>query len=365
MFPSDNLSLDKYAEQLQEFVTKSHIPGLATLLSWPPPVLKKGGWGTSIVYGCLNIRTGEWYIGLSKRTLQARLDEHLKASIIDRRYAFHKALAKQQREGFAWFVLKSRLSVPAAAEVERYYIETMKTQWKMSGHTGYNMTAGGEVGGRGVPDEVSWTATFSDYLAFLAKFYRPPVSGGKETGEGSLANWASHQRNRESPQTSRGEVLEEGCPPEFPWRWDGNLARTRVSILSIASFLADHEVWPSPRAVYYQEHNMYYHLNRLKRGHKKRTLTSETSKLCEEFLPNDWHMSTPGFSILTTLGFRVKDAAQEPRAKSPCKGHIIAQMNHTYGIQKCILIPPRNITKFARAHSLVSERRSPTLLNTD
>jgi len=67
-------------------------------------------------------------------------------------------------------VPQSGLSVPASAEVEKYYIKSMKTRRGMSGHRGYDMTAGGEVGGRGVPDEVSWNARFSDYLAFLAKF---------------------------------------------------------------------------------------------------------------------------------------------------------------------------------------------------
>jgi len=99
-------------------------------------------------------------MGLSRRTLNVRQDEHLTSSIIDKKYAFHKALAAQRCEGFAWFVLQSGLSVEASADVERYYIKHMKTRWQMEGHTGYNMTNGGEVGGgsgnMGVADEVTW-----------------------------------------------------------------------------------------------------------------------------------------------------------------------------------------------------------------
>jgi len=253
------------------------------------------------VYGCLNIRTGAWYIGLTRRRFNKRKGEHIKASIVDKKYAFHKALAHQQREGFVWFVLQSRLSVLASAEIEKYYIAAMKTRWGVAGHQGYNMTDGGEIGGGSGgrdPDDVLWYANFSDYLAFLEKFDRPPVRGGKEPGEYKLARWVHDQRTDESHQTSRGEQLEKGCPLKFPWIWDGNAGSTRASILSIAIFIAARKAWPSKSETNRGERNMYERLRRLKNTYRDNTLTPESRRMCDEFLPDDWHVSTQGSSIL-------------------------------------------------------------------
>ncbi len=82
------------------------------------------------------------YIGYSSQTLEERLEDHIKESIIDKSERhFHRAIRKYGVDNITSVVLDSATTRSEATFKERYYITELDTF-----KNGYNMTLGGDGG---------------------------------------------------------------------------------------------------------------------------------------------------------------------------------------------------------------------------
>lgn len=82
------------------------------------------------------------YVGQTFRSLQARIDNHKKASTILQDH-FHRALNKYGFENFKWELLAEDIPIEELDDWEMYYI------WLYQSYTyGYNLTTGGNSKGK-------------------------------------------------------------------------------------------------------------------------------------------------------------------------------------------------------------------------
>lgn len=98
-----------------------------------------------LIYKHTSKTTGLSYIGLTKFTLEQRLNEHIKESLNNSENLFHKAIREFGIEDFESIILEDGISdLSILKEREIYWIEYYNTY-----KNGYNMTKGGQCG--------SWT----------------------------------------------------------------------------------------------------------------------------------------------------------------------------------------------------------------
>ena len=94
-----------------------------------------------IIYKHTCKATGKSYIGLTKYSIEHRLDGHIKAARLGSRFQFHKAIAEYGIEQFESEVLEDNITdAKILCERERYWIAFYDTY-----RNGYNMTEGGET----------------------------------------------------------------------------------------------------------------------------------------------------------------------------------------------------------------------------
>lgn len=105
------------------------------------------------------------YIGYSSQTLEERLEEHIKESVVyQSERHFHRAIRKYGAENITSIVLDSARTKSEATFKERHYITEFDTF-----KNGYNMTLGGDGGNtkeKYTEEQMrEWKKTFSDRMS--------------------------------------------------------------------------------------------------------------------------------------------------------------------------------------------------------
>lgn len=95
-----------------------------------------------VVYSATNRKNGKIYVGLTTRTLQKRVDEHIRSSREGSNTAFHAALRRYGTLSFAWQVHYRSSSPIKLGLKERELIREFDCRVP----NGYNITEGGELG---------------------------------------------------------------------------------------------------------------------------------------------------------------------------------------------------------------------------
>ena len=90
-----------------------------------------------IVYLATNKTNGKQYVGLTKRSLDARWNQHVNVANKGAKTYFHRAIVKHGMAGFDVHPIVSALSLDYLADLERTLIADLKPE--------YNQTNGGEV----------------------------------------------------------------------------------------------------------------------------------------------------------------------------------------------------------------------------
>ena len=90
-----------------------------------------------IVYLATNKTNGKQYVGLTKRSLDARWNQHVNVANKGAKTYFHRAIVKHGMAGFDVHPIVSALSLDYLADLERALIADLKPE--------YNQTNGGEV----------------------------------------------------------------------------------------------------------------------------------------------------------------------------------------------------------------------------
>lgn len=96
------------------------------------------------VYEIENSENGKCYIGITKKTIEQRLWEHIRDSKSDSFYALHSAIRKYGPEKFEIRTLEEVETLSEAQDLECVYIEEWGT-YSNSSPGGYNMSYGGEA----------------------------------------------------------------------------------------------------------------------------------------------------------------------------------------------------------------------------
>ena len=95
-----------------------------------------------IIYRHVNTLTNKSYIGLTHKTLEERWHEHCRQSESNRRYYFHKAIAKFGLSVWSHEILAESIStIEEANLIEEKMIELYKSS---NSKYGYNLTRGGD-----------------------------------------------------------------------------------------------------------------------------------------------------------------------------------------------------------------------------
>lgn len=106
------------------------------------------------VYLITNRQNGKGYVGITSKSLELRMSNHIRDAFPGRRnsngtlYALHAAFQKYGEENFSIRELEPNLSLGEARARERFYIRELGTYGGGRGRRGYNQTEGGEL-----PDE--------------------------------------------------------------------------------------------------------------------------------------------------------------------------------------------------------------------
>ena len=95
-----------------------------------------------LIYKATNTINNKYYIGQTIRSLEKRIDGHLKDSKNPKFY-FHFAIKKYGIEKFKWTILEFCYSQKELDEKEMWYIK----HFKSFGEVGYNLTEGGSGSG--------------------------------------------------------------------------------------------------------------------------------------------------------------------------------------------------------------------------
>ena len=90
-----------------------------------------------IVYLATNKTNGKQYVGLTRRSLDARWNQHVNVANKGAKTYFHRAIVKHGMAGFDVHPIASALSLDYLADLERTLIADLKPE--------YNQTNGGEV----------------------------------------------------------------------------------------------------------------------------------------------------------------------------------------------------------------------------
>lgn len=99
-----------------------------------------------IIYKCTNEVTGMSYIGLTKKTLKERKNQHLSESRSGNTRLLYRVLREYGASEFSWVVLDVADTSEEACRLEKHYIREYNTF-----ENGYNLTSGGE-GGKEISD---------------------------------------------------------------------------------------------------------------------------------------------------------------------------------------------------------------------
>lgn len=102
------------------------------------------------VYCCTNKVNGKKYIGITCRSLSARINQHIRESKEKNNYKtyntpFKRAIRKYGIDNFEHEIIEDCLTPEEAIEKEKYYIKFYQTYYKYSNSNGYNATIGGEL----------------------------------------------------------------------------------------------------------------------------------------------------------------------------------------------------------------------------
>lgn len=93
-----------------------------------------------IIYGAINQKTGEMYVGATKATLSERKSGHYyTAKSFKRKCKFHRALLKYDEKDFQWIIIEEVDNEEDLERLEIYYIGYYDTF-----NNGYNETLGGK-----------------------------------------------------------------------------------------------------------------------------------------------------------------------------------------------------------------------------
>ncbi len=95
-----------------------------------------------VVY-CAIFPNGKRYIGIT-RNLRKRKRTHLYQASTKEGFAFHKAILKFGTSNIRWAILSTCSTRREVCDKERFYIQKFQTL----GSRGYNLTLGGEIGGK-------------------------------------------------------------------------------------------------------------------------------------------------------------------------------------------------------------------------
>jgi predicted GIY-YIG superfamily endonuclease len=93
------------------------------------------------VYLAINRINGKCYVGLTTRTMQHRMVEHLELANQGGGYSFHDAIRRSGWVNFSWCVLHRCEDPNQLALLEMKAIKSWKARYPL----GYNHTAGGEL----------------------------------------------------------------------------------------------------------------------------------------------------------------------------------------------------------------------------
>lgn len=94
-----------------------------------------------IVYRCTNKINGHVYIGVTKKSLNARVSSHKSSANRGSKYAFHMALIKHGFDNFIWDIIDNPTTEEEMFLSEIKYIK----EYRDAGFSLYNMTDGGET----------------------------------------------------------------------------------------------------------------------------------------------------------------------------------------------------------------------------
>jgi hypothetical protein len=93
------------------------------------------------VYVAVCRLNGKCYVGLTTRTMEDRMLEHLTLANDGGGYSFHQAIREHGWANFGWSVLKRTDDPNELARWEMHYIRTLRARYP----AGYNHTVGGEL----------------------------------------------------------------------------------------------------------------------------------------------------------------------------------------------------------------------------
>ncbi len=163
-----------------------------------------------IVYQAIS-PSGKFYIGMTKKSLEARHKEHERHSKNDKtKRIFYEALKKYQLN-FSWQVLESNLAKKEAEQKEIEYITKLQATNRKYG---YNQAKGGLSGDiRTKESKIKWKENMQKYWSNPEYIERVSITKKREVAENSqvkerllkcVTNYFSTQENRENHSLVKG-----------------------------------------------------------------------------------------------------------------------------------------------------------------
>lgn len=129
-----------------------------------------------ILYKCTNKTNGDFYIGITGKTLSLRMSDHF--SNAKKRMScrkFHAALNKYGKENFSWKIINEFSNYEDALKSEEKIISDLKPS--------YNISPGGRAGVIGLPRTEEWKRKISE-----ANKGRKPSASAVEGARKAIAN---------------------------------------------------------------------------------------------------------------------------------------------------------------------------------
>lgn len=165
-----------------------------------------------IIYKATNSVTGKVYIGLTTKTLEQRIHEHVHRSKHPpkNRFYFQNALVKYGLDSFSWDILETCFSIEQLKEREIYYISLYKSYDK---EFGYNLTIGGDgcSGNDETRRKIGLKSKGRRHTAATKKIISEAQVGRKQSEETKEKNRQSQYKRYEDPEVRKRnkEILDK------------------------------------------------------------------------------------------------------------------------------------------------------------
>jgi group I intron endonuclease len=148
-----------------------------------------------IVYIAKNLINGKKYIGYTTKSLEERVQEHLRKSRNKNEkhyfYLFMIAIKKYGEESFEWDVVDNCESIEDCCKKEKFYIKEFNT----ISPNGYNLTEGGNGGIQCQETKLKISESLKDYWLKNKKTHPLNLMDPQKRKEIAIKSWITKKNN--------------------------------------------------------------------------------------------------------------------------------------------------------------------------